>query len=854
MRLSDVCFANLFDLRVAREPDYKAENAALRSLISALEHDSDNVLQRVAEAALSLCGGGSAGISLEDLDENGSRVFRWIAVAGAYKEMLGVATPGDFGPCGVAVDLAESQIFLDPARLYGYLRPVSPGVVEGIFVPYCENERTVGTLWVMTHEPGKAFDAEDRRLLEGLAEFAAAARRTLAARNMHLVRQAEHVAFQEQLAEERQQFRALLDEVPEHIVTLRGPELFYEFANRRFQEFAGEQEIAGRRVGEVWPVPPEHVEVLKEVFRTGEPVVGTEAPVPYPLEPHRMGYFDFAFRPRRGPDGTITGVLVHSLDVTEKVLARRELHRSEAKFRAAQESTPDGFTVLESVRDENGEIVDFRWTYANRAMEALTGDKPDEFIGRSLLEMRPAVLTTGLFEIYKRVTETGQPWTGEVHYPYDNRSVFLRITLVKVEDGFAAWTVDLTERKRIEERVAFMRNLTETVVDLRDPFDIIETAERMLGEHLKVNHCAYGEVDEDENTFTISRDWSSGADVGLGGVYRLSDFGRLVCDRLRSGQTFITRDTQLDVVESAAREAFADANVRATICCPLIRGGRLSAMIAIHSSEPREWAEDEIVTVQQVSDRMWAEVERARAERALRRLNEELDARVRERTQELAETVKEAEAFNYAISHDLRAPLRAIAATSRILLEEASEILDSPHRELLHRQAHNATRLGVLIDELLKLSRLARIEVRRTDFNLSELAEDVAEELERAGLGNACQFEIAPNLHGNGDPQLVRLVLANLLNNACKFSRSGQTVEVGRDASNVFYVRDQGVGFDMAYAHKVFLPFERLVTESEFPGTGIGLANVDRIVKRHGGRIWAESAPGAGATFFFTLE
>lgn len=721
-------------------------------------------------------------------------------------------------------------------------------------MPYCENERTVGTLWVMTHDETKKFDAEDRRLLEGLAEFAATARRTLAARNIHLVRQAEHIAFQEQLAEERQQFRALLDEVPEHIVTLRGADLYYEFANRRFQEFAGAKEIAGRRVGEVWPVPPEHIAILKRVFETGEAVVGTEAPVPYPLEPHRIGYFDFAFRPRRGPDGSVTGVLVHSLDVTDKVLARRELARSEAKFRAAQESTPDGFTVLESVRDAHGEIIDFRWTYANRSMESLTGDAPETFIGRSLLEMRPAVLKNGLFEIYKDVTETGQPWTGEVHFPYAKGSVFLRITVVKVEDGFAAWTVDLTERKRVEERIAFLRNLTETVVDLRDPFEIIATAERMLGEHLQVDRCAYGEVEEDENTFAISRDWVSGDQTSLEGVHSLSGFGRLASHQLRAGKSFITRDTHTDLSDPVARAAFDERNVRATICCPLIKGGRLAAIVAVHSSEPRDWRADEIVTVQQVSDRMWSEVERARAESALRKLNEELDARVRERTQELAETVKEAEAFNYAISHDLRAPLRAIASTSRILLEEAGEGLATPHRELLDRQAHNATRLGVLIDELLKLSRLARVEVRRTNFDLTALAQDVMEELERAGLGNSCDFQVMPNMRGNGDPQLVRLVLTNLLSNACKFSKAGQRVEVGWQSPNVFYVRDAGVGFDMAYAHKVFLPFERLVTEREFPGTGIGLANVDRIIKRHGGRIWVESAPGAGATFFFTLD
>jgi PAS domain S-box-containing protein len=233
-----------------------------------------------------------------------------------------------------------------------------------------------------------------------------------------------------------------------------------------------------------------------------------------------------------------------------------------------------------------------------------------------------------------------------------------------------------------------------------------------------------------------------------------------------------------------------------------------------------------------------------------------LERKVAERTEELSAANAEMETFNYSVSHDLRAPLRAIAMTSAVLLEEAGEEIAAEHRELLERQGHAARRLGVLIDELLRMSRLNREEMRREPVDLSGLAKDVVSETDGPCSVNPVRVEVHPSMAAHGDPKLLRLVLMNLLENACKFSPNGGTIEVGEteaDGERAIYVRDQGVGFDMAYAEKLFLPFERLVRDDEFPGTGIGLANVQRIVQRHGGRVWAESEPGRGATFFFTL-
>lgn len=242
---------------------------------------------------------------------------------------------------------------------------------------------------------------------------------------------------------------------------------------------------------------------------------------------------------------------------------------------------------------------------------------------------------------------------------------------------------------------------------------------------------------------------------------------------------------------------------------------------------------------------------------AMQRANEELERQVALRTVELVEANGEMEAFCYSVSHDLRTPLRAISSTSWILMEEAADRLTDDDRLHLERQAAAAARLGELIDDLLSLSRLGRRSLRFTEVDVSGLARTVGEDLLAHSSEYGVRFEVHDGLRAKADAGLLQVALENLLQNAAKYSPGGGTVVVGqeeRDGETVFFVRDQGIGFNMAYAHKLFVPFERLHREGEFEGTGIGLASVQRIVHRHNGRVWAESAPQKGATFFFTLS
>lgn len=246
--------------------------------------------------------------------------------------------------------------------------------------------------------------------------------------------------------------------------------------------------------------------------------------------------------------------------------------------------------------------------------------------------------------------------------------------------------------------------------------------------------------------------------------------------------------------------------------------------------------------------------ERKRAEAAIKELNADLE----QRSRLLEQANRELEAFSYSVSHDLRAPLRAIDGFSRILVEDHAEQLDGEAVRVLDVIRANTQNMGKLIDDLLAFSRLGRKQIEKTVVDTNNLVRSVADEVETASGGTTPQFEFGRLNPAEADPALLRQVFVNLLSNAAKYSRKGDTpvIKVGsytQNGEHVYYVRDNGVGFDMNYANKLFGVFQRLHSTEEFEGTGVGLAIVQRIIHRHGGRVWAEGKVNEGATFYFTL-
>lgn len=269
----------------------------------------------------------------------------------------------------------------------------------------------------------------------------------------------------------------------------------------------------------------------------------------------------------------------------------------------------------------------------------------------------------------------------------------------------------------------------------------------------------------------------------------------------------------------------------------------------------------------QIRRKQFEDENRTIREQLLRRELETAEARAAQQVAEaraalvgeLEQKNKELEAFSYSVSHDLRAPLRSIDGFSQALLEDHAASLDREGLDYLRRVRAAAQRMGDLIDDLLQLSRVGRAPLRRERVDLSALARSVEAALRQSAPARDVAFEIADGLWANADPGLLRVVLENLLGNAWKFTAKTDHARITLDAlpsdgHSVYVVRDTGAGFDETYAERLFAPFQRLHSETEFPGTGIGLATVHRIVERHGGRVWAESSPGRGATFYWTLS
>jgi light-regulated signal transduction histidine kinase (bacteriophytochrome) len=299
---------------------------------------------------------------------------------------------------------------------------------------------------------------------------------------------------------------------------------------------------------------------------------------------------------------------------------------------------------------------------------------------------------------------------------------------------------------------------------------------------------------------------------------------------------------------------------------PLKRGDEVVGAFTVYAATPG-FFDIEIMQLlteigQDISfalDNMVHERNRLAVKNELQQLNEHLERRVAERTCQLEATNQELESFSYSVSHDLRTPLRAIDGFSRILADNYVESLDDKGKDYLGRILRASKRMGILIDDLLRLSQVSRAEIAKAKVGLSVMAQAVAGELHSADPSRKIEWVIQEGGWVEGDPRLLRIVLENLLGNAWKFTAKQPSARIefgyaGQDGETVVFIKDNGAGFDMAYHNKLFGAFQRLHSADDFEGTGIGLATVQRIIQRHGGRIWAEGQVGAGATFYFALK
>ena len=565
--------------------------------------------------------------------------------------------------------------------------------------------------------------------------------------------------------------------------------------------------------------------------------------------------------------------------------ARASLSRVAATYRAASRAAEERARALaeaeerfrlfvEGVRDAAIYMLDpeGRVRSWNSGVERIKGYRPEEIEGRHFsLFYTPEDVAAGLPERELReAAERGQTELESWRVRKDGTRFWASVTVRALRGeggrlaGYAKLVLDTTERKRAELRRAAAHEVARSLVEGGSLEVALPRVLAGLGGALGYEVALAWELLDGALRTTAS--WhrpSPRADLFVEKVSAM----RFAPGEAAPGGAWVTGapawvDDLRRRPDYPRAEIALEAGLHGVLAFPVKVAGEVALVVQLLAPDPRPRDEDLVQLCGALGIQIGAFVERERMERhaheAERRRAEELERRVQERTVELTAVNKELEAFSYSVSHDLRAPLRAMDGFSQVLCEDYAGALDAAGQDYLRRIRAASQRMSQLIDDLIELSRVTRSDLRREPVDLSALFREAVAEVRSRDPGREVEVVVPEGLSARGDARLLRSGLVNLAANAFKFTRrvAAPRVELlaeDRPEGRVFGVRDNGAGFDMAYAGKLFQPFQRLHAASEFEGSGIGLATWQRIVRRHGGRAWAEGAPGHGATIYFTL-
>jgi PAS domain S-box-containing protein len=589
----------------------------------------------------------------------------------------------------------------------------------------------------------------------------------------------------------------------------RPVDFVYLSVNPTFERLTGLRNVAGKRVTEVLPTMAAETPELLELYGA---VAGTGEPAEFEIDFTPLGLWlrVSAFRPE--PEHFVAVFA----DVTERKHLERELDEERLRYRSLVENSGEAILLTRP----DGTILT-----ANPEACRMFGRSEQELraVGRAgLVDATDPRLVSGL----KERERTGIA-NGELRLVRSDGTTFLGAVSTRIyadHDGEERTSMvihDLTEREAAEAALHESEELYRSILKA-SPDDI--TVTDLEGRVLLVSPAAVSMLGHEREEEML---------------------GRLMLEFL--------------VPEDRER---AQANVRLMFEGVYTGPGEYLALRADRSTFPIEAnaefirdAEGQptgiVFVVRDVTERKLAENE-------IRRLNAELELRVISRTEQRDAATRELEAFAYSVSHDVRTPLRTIDGFSAMVLADDGKALSQASVEHLERVRSAAQRMALLLDEVLGLSRVSRRDLGRSEVDLSALARDVAEELHSEQRARAVEVIVAPGMGAEADPAMARMILRELLGNAWKFTSRHKSARIevgvtGGQSADTFYVRDDGAGFDMRYADHLFGAFQRMHTPEEFEGTGIGLATVQRLVTRHGGRVWAEAEVEKGATFYFTL-
>ncbi len=627
------------------------------------------------------------------------------------------------------------------------------------------------------------------------------------------------------------------------------------------------------------PLMRNHLDLLREfrlqacwstpVLSTGGEVLATFAiyhRTPYQPQPQDEALVETAVRLAR--------------IAIERTRAEEALRSSEARFRELAENVEDVFYNVDVVNGRMLYISPAYQTQWDRSLASLY-EAADSYLDAIHPDDRPAAEAAKLQHQngrasdleYRIIRSNGEMrWIRDRAYPVRNAVGMVERVVGAARDITARKRADL-ELARTNRALQMLSRCNAALTRMDDEVELLEQVCRLAVDVGGYRMAWVGYAQDDEARSIVPRA-RAGHDAGYLSSIVLTWDGEQPTGRgpagqtIRSGEVRVSEDiTQGDNQFYWSEEA-VQQGYRSAVFLPLRDASRTFGLLGLYSALVEKLAPEEVQLLQELADNLAfgignlrSRLERKQAQDEILRLNAELEERVRQRTAQLEAANQELEAFSYSVSHDLRTPLSAIDGFSGLLAKDISAGGMSPARgqHYLTRIRAGVAQMGELINALLSLAQVSKTSLRWGSVNLSALAHEVLSGYQEREPGRSVHWQVAPDVHVQGDGRLLRQVLDNLLGNAWKFSarqpqpRISFGREPGSEGQDVYVVRDNGAGFDMAYSEKLFGAFQRLHTVAEFEGTGIGLATVHRIVMRHGGKVWAESVPGQGATFYFTL-
>ncbi len=733
----------------------------------------------------------------------------WLVLASApslpddYKELLknGLPIGPNMGSCGTAAYLKERVIIPDikNSPLFPYEEVTNQIIGNGLLAGWSQpiissNGDLLGTIANYSSKIGEP-DEDNLKVLEWSARIAA-------------------IAIERKQVEEQLRLLSSVTQQVSDSTIVFSPDNKITYMNKAAQDLLGYslEEVLGENL-DFFNVKPIGKSLAQEILQTassGKRWVGV-------MGKRRKDSSTFIgecnISALYDQQGQITSYIDVMHDVTESLRIEEALRESEDKFSKAFHSSPDIISIVN--------LEDNKFAEVNDSFIRYTGYTHEEVIGHTANELGIWAKTKERDKVLRMLKERGRVSNEEIHTRMKSGEIRLGLfsaETIHIGGKFCSITVitDITERKQMEEA------LRESEERYRDLFD---NASDLIQSVTPDGHFIY-----------VNKAWWNLLGYSEKEVKNLTVWDIIHPD-------YITHCKEI------FQKIMSGERVEAIEAAFITKHGR---EIQVEGTANAKHDGDKVVATQG----MFRDVtQRKRAEAELKQALSSLE----QSSAQLTATNKELEAFSYSVSHDLRSPLRSIDGFSQALLEDYTDKLDENGQDYLKRLRGASQKMGELIDGLLKLSSLTRSEMHKDKVDLSALAKEIATRLQETQPEHHAKFDISKGLTTSGDRQLLRVLMENLLGNAWKFTSKSPKARIEFGATQngdkkAYFVRDNGVGFDMTYADKLFGAFQRLHKTTEFPGTGIGLATVQRIINRHGGTVWAEGAVGKGATFYFTLN